>query len=102
MKSGPSPFSPMGAAAAATSTTALITYRLSNSADLSIYIFDAMGRLKWKNDYLLGAEGAHAGYNAVAWQGVDQNNAYLPNGVYIIKVVSGGKVIGTDKIIIVK
>jgi hypothetical protein len=104
MKSGPSPFAPGGASGTATkaAVTAKITYSLSNSADVKIYIFDASGNLKYKQDITSGEEGGHVGFNAVDWAGVDQNNNILPNGVYIIKIVSGGKVIGTDKIMILK
>lgn len=104
IKSGPSPFSPGGSSGmgARAVNSAQIDYKLSSTANASVYIFDSTGNLKWKQEYTAGANGAHVGMNSVPWDGADSGGTIVPNGVYIIKIVSGGKVIGTDKIMIIK
>jgi len=104
IKSGPSPFSPGGSSGlgAKAVSSAQIDYKLSSTASASVYIFDSTGGLKWKKDFTAGTDGAHVGMNSVPWDGADSGGNLLPNGVYIIKIVAGGKVIGTDKIMIIK
>jgi hypothetical protein len=66
-----------------------ISYKLSKSADVTIYLFNQIGRLVKKSDYLSGSLGAYSGRNDVPFDGLDNFGDKLSNGVYIYYVVSG-------------
>lgn len=85
-----------------TNTTGKIGYQLSQDADVSIYIFNAIGQLIYKRDYVSGSSGGQVGYNEVDFLGVSDFGQTLANDVYFLRIVSGGKPIGRAKIAILK
>jgi len=91
----PNPFNPKVG-------TARIAYRLTNDGVTSVYIFNALGQLVYKQGYASGAEGGHVGYNEVDWSGAANTGAMVANDVYFLRVVSDGKVIGKCKIAVIK
>jgi len=81
---------------------AKIAYRLNRDSNISLYIFDALGQLVYKQDYLSGSEGAHIGYNEVDWSGTSNSGNPVANDLYFLRIVSDGKVIGKCKIAVLK
>jgi hypothetical protein len=80
---------------------ARFAYNLTVDSDLTIYLFDTSGQNAWTGKYLSGTEGGKAGYNEVSFYGISElAQAYLGNGVYLYKLVTGGKIIGTGYITI--
>jgi hypothetical protein len=79
-----------------------ITYRLSADADITIYLFNSLGQRVWKNNFVAGAQGGHAGYNFVLWDGKSDAGEMVGNGIYFVRIVSNGKVIGRGKIAVIK
>jgi hypothetical protein len=77
---------------------ATIAYNLSKDGNTSIYIFNAIGELIYRQDY----PNDKAGYVEQLWNGTDFAGNVLANDVYFLRVVSGGEVIGKCKIAIIK
>jgi hypothetical protein len=91
----PNPFNPNNAAG-------VIAYQLNKDSDVSVYIFNAIGRIIYKKNYLSGTTGGETGYNEVGWDGKDASGAVVGNDLYFVRLVSGGKVIGKTKIAVIK
>jgi len=66
----PNPFNP--------STT--IQYELPNTTDVTIQIYDLLGRSIWSH----GEAFKPAGYYSLVWNGVNQNGKQVASGVYLI------------------
>ena len=79
-----------------------ITYTLNSDADTSIYIYNLVGQLIKKIVCASGAEGGRAGYNQPAWDGYSDFKELAGNDVYLIRIVSGGQVIGKCKVAVLK
>lgn len=79
-----------------------IGYRLNKDTAITVYLFDSLGQRIWKRDYASGAEGGHAGYNFVLWDGESDFGDTVGNGIYFIRVVAGGSVVGRGKIAVIK
>ena len=92
----PNPFNP------AVGEETEIEYQLTRDADVTIYIFNTIGQLIKKIDCASGATGGTAGYNKVAWNGYSDFAEIVGNDVYLVRVVSGGSVIGKNKIAVLK
>ena len=60
------------------------TYVLSRPAEVNIRVYTLSGRLV---QYLDGVSGL-AGYNQVAWNGLDGDGHMLANGVYLYKIIA--------------
>ncbi|PIS30489.1 hypothetical protein COT42_02890 [Candidatus Saganbacteria bacterium CG08_land_8_20_14_0_20_45_16] len=88
----PNPFSPD------TQSTKLI-YWLDTAATTKLYIFDLTGNLIWQKEYISGETGAQANYNQVEWNGTSLFGHKVENGLYIFKVVSGRRCLGSGRII---
>ncbi|MFA5927848.1 MAG: T9SS type A sorting domain-containing protein [Candidatus Margulisiibacteriota bacterium] len=83
----PNPFSPK------TGQTTTIVFPLAGIANYDLKLFSMTGDLVWTN-----SGSGVAGANTVVWNG---NNAYgnvVPNGVYLLRVLSGGKVVASGKV----
>ena len=91
----PNPFNP-------NSASGVIAYQLNKDSDVSVYIFNAIGQLIYRANFLSGATGGHVGYNEVPWDGKDDFGSIVGNDIYFVRVVSGGKVIGKTKIAVIK
>lgn len=80
-----------------------LVYNLNKNANITIYIFNAINQPVWKMDYTSGAEGAHAGYNEVFWNGVTDFGEVAGNDIYFARLVADGKrVVGKVKIAVIK
>jgi hypothetical protein len=93
---GPNPYNPNSG------TPAKIWYWLNADASTSIYVVDTAGTLVWKNSYTSGSNGGRAGSNDIDFNGKNTWGNILGNGVYIYKIVQGGKAVGGGKIAIIK
>jgi hypothetical protein len=60
------------------------------------------GTLIWKNSYGAGTNGGKSGANNIDFDGKDRWGNILGDGVYVYKIVQGGKSIGGGKIAIIK
>lgn len=72
-----------------------ITYSLTDDLPINIRIYDLSGALIWQKEIAAGAEGGALGYNSVIWDGRNAFGAESPRGIYIIRLISSGKLIGT-------
>jgi flagellar hook assembly protein FlgD len=61
---------------------------LSKPADISISIYSLSGELQKSYVFVAGETGAIPGYNRVEWDGKNQFNETVANGVYIAYVVA--------------
>ncbi len=75
----------------------LISYTLPNPAEVSINIYDILGRLA----VTLINQNQSAGYHSILWNGKTVNNKKLPSGVYLINIVAGG-IKETEKVLILR
>ncbi|NQU17682.1 MAG: hypothetical protein HQ564_06400 [Candidatus Saganbacteria bacterium] len=81
--------------------TTKIAYHLSTQADIKILLISKYGRVHTAYSAAAGAEGGQAGYNEISVNGNSFiTNGYLPNGVYMIKLISQNKVIGSGHLVI--
>jgi len=83
-----------------TEGSATIAYNLSRNADVSIFLYDVSGQVVLTKKFASGYMGGRAGYNQFEWSGVSDFGGYIGNGIYVIKITSGNKVIGTGKIVV--
>jgi subtilisin family serine protease len=77
-----------------------INYWLTGNFNTRIYIFDALARLVWFENYSAGENGGKAGANNPSWDGQDMRGLNVANGVYLYQVVAGQKAIARGKIIV--
>jgi len=91
----PNPFNPNTGAG-------VIAYQLNKEAETSVYIFNAIGQLIYRRNYIAGSSGAQVGYNEVPWDGRSDFGEIVGNDVYFLRVVSGGKPVGRTKIAVIK
>jgi hypothetical protein len=91
----PNPFSP----GRGIGTT--IAYTLKSDFDVTLYIYDIGAHLIHKKTYMRGTEGGHAGYNEVFWDGKNMFRDPTSNGIVVLKLVSGGNVLGTSKLTVI-
>jgi flagellar hook assembly protein FlgD len=49
-----------------------------------------------------GGEGGKAGYNQFTWNGITDFGKTVGNGIYVYKIISKGKVIGTGKLVVLE
>jgi hypothetical protein len=88
----PNPFQPLKGVETS------IAYNLTVDATITLYLFDIRGSAIWKRTYLAGYEGGMAGYNEVTFNGFSDFGEVLGNGVYLLRIVCNGKVIGNGRI----
>ena len=79
----------------ATSTT--IRFTLPSQSDVSVRIFDALGR----EVRSLHRTTAHTGQNLITWDGLDNSGAAVPAGMYICLLRAGNKV-GTRSMLLAR
>lgn len=92
---GPNPFNP-------SSGSGVFWYHLDSSNETTIYLLDLSGTVVWKAVYPSGGAGGSEGANSVTYDGRTSWGDVLGNGVYIFKVVQGGKSVGGGKIAVIK
>lgn len=93
---GPSPFNPR------TGGNLYFSYQLNTNADIRIYVYNLNGDLIWSNSFASGATGGTAGNNAVAWDGLDSFGRVVEGGIYVYRVVSGGRILSRGKLAVLK
>jgi photosystem II stability/assembly factor-like uncharacterized protein len=91
----PVPFSPMR-----NSEEATISYTLSVDAPVSIYMYNLDGRVVLTRKFASGLMGGRAGYNSFNWDGRTDFGGIAGNGIYVYKIVSKGKLVGTGKLVV--
>ncbi|MEA3494012.1 MAG: T9SS type A sorting domain-containing protein [Candidatus Margulisiibacteriota bacterium] len=79
-----------------------IGYRLNKDANITVYLFNSLGQRVWKREYAAGSEGGHAGYNFILWDGKSDFGDMVGNGIYFIRVVAGGSIVGKGKLAVIK
>jgi hypothetical protein len=87
MQNSPNPFNP--------STS--IKFYIPNNSDVSIKIYDILGR---EVTTLINKQ-AEAGYHIVYWNGMDKNNNEVASGVYIYRM-QAGDFVQTKKLMLIK
>ena len=90
----PNPFSPMSGG------TTNIQYTLSTDAAITILIYDITGHEVKRMKYGSGSPGGRGGTNQVVWNGQSIGGEIAGNGMYVYKIISGDKVIGSGKLVI--
>lgn len=91
----PNPFNPYRG-------SAKIAYQLSKDADTLVFIFNSIGQLIYRKNYVSGTTGAQTGYNEVSWDGVSDFGQVVGNDIYFVRIVSENKVVGRSKIAVIK
>jgi len=94
----PNPFKPLSADPSMNST--MIQYNLSVDAPVMVVIYDISGHEMQRIVSPSGANGGRAGVNSVSWRGKNLFEEVVGNGMYIYKIISGGRVIGTGKLVV--
>ncbi|MFA5104313.1 MAG: putative Ig domain-containing protein [Candidatus Margulisiibacteriota bacterium] len=81
-----------------------ISYTLTNDMDVMVYIFNVVGKVVSKGQYMSGTMGGLAGYNEVTWDGKDMFGVKIENGAYLIRVLekSTSKQLGKCNVMVVK
>jgi len=79
-------------------TGTIIQYELNQNASVTLYVYDISGTVLFKQEYASGANGGAAGQNYINWNARDMLGRPVSNGVYLTKIVSGGRVIGSGKV----
>jgi hypothetical protein len=90
----PTPFKPLSG------NPATVAYNLTVDADITIYLYDLAGQVILTKKFKKGLEGGKAGYNSFQWNGMTDMGRVVGNGIYIYKVISKNKIIGTGKLVV--
>jgi len=83
----PNPFSP----ASGQSTT--LAFPLSSAGSYTLYLISITGDIVWQKTGV-----GVAGANTITWNGKNDWDHTVPNGVYILRVIQGGKVTASGKV----
>lgn len=92
----PNPFAPNG------NNQTIIAYNLNVDAKVTLYLVNSIGQIILKREFAAGADGGHAGYNTFNWDGRSDFNELVGNDIYLIRLVSDGKVIGKGKLAVLR
>jgi len=65
-----------------------ISYKLSTSASITLYLFNQKGEVIWRKTIPAGENGGVAGDNFVYWDATSSFREDVPSGVYILSIVS--------------
>ena len=90
----PTPFKPLSG------NIATVSYTLSTNANVSVYMYDISGQLLLTKKFSSGTAGGRAGYNQFTWNGRSDFGRIVGNGIYIYKIITSGRSIGTGKIVV--
>jgi hypothetical protein len=90
----PNPFKPLSGG------TTKIQYTLSTDTPITIIIYDITGHERKRMSFAAGSPGGQANLNSVTWNGKSFYSDVVGNGMYIYKIISGDKVLGTGKLVI--
>lgn len=81
--------------------TATIAYKLAQDAEVKVYIIDISGAII-RTIITNSSSRASDGYSRVTWDGKSGFGTAAANGIYLVQIVSGGKIIGKTKIMIIR
>jgi hypothetical protein len=90
----PSPFNP-------DTEVVNIAYRMSQDAEVRVCIYNISGQ-RIKTIATSSTYRAADGYSRASWDGRAGFGDVVNNGVYLVQIVSGGKIIGRTKVIAVR
>jgi len=90
----PTPFRPLSG------ERAQLVYTLSENADVTLYVYDMSGRIVMTKKASAGGDGGRAGYNAIEWNGRTDFGNIVGNGIFVFKIISGGREIGKGKLVV--
>lgn len=79
-----------------------IAYELIKAGSLDVYVYNIAGKLLNRFNYPANTEGGRAGYNEIAFSGVDVFGQTWSNGVYILRLVCDKRVVGSSKILVIR
>jgi len=101
----PNPFNPKSSDTDQNKTT--IVYVLTENCKVTIWIYNSIGDLVRKLEYVSGDTGGKTGTNRVTWNGRNGDGMIVANGVYITQIIAepasgGSSVKETRKIAVVK
>jgi hypothetical protein len=94
----PNPFRPLSTDP--NQNTTRISYNLSVDAGVTLIIYDITGHEVYRKTYHSGTSGGQAGLNSVPFNGTSMFGEALGNGMYLYKIISGGSVIGSGKLVV--
>jgi hypothetical protein len=94
----PNPFRPMSVDPSNNATT--ISYSLNVDAPITVVIYDITGKEMNRYSYSKGEEGGRAGINSISWNGRSMFNQPVGNGMYVYKIISSNKAIGSGKLVV--
>ena len=63
-------------------------------------VYDITGHEVMRKNFTPGVQGGRAGINNVEWNGKTLFGATAGNGMYVYKIISGSKVIGSGKLVV--
>ncbi len=78
----------------------IFAYNLSQNAPISFYLYDISGQLILTKRFKAGEPGGRTGYNSFNWNGITDFGGIVGNGIYIYKITSRNKIIGTGKLVV--
>jgi hypothetical protein len=90
----PNPFKP-------TTQSTTINYKLTQNANVKLYIYDIGGRVVYSSVFDAGTNGGRAD-NDVIWDGKDFSGQTVANGIYICIITADGQVLGKGEIAVVE
>jgi len=93
----PNPFKPLSGGS---DSTTRIQYTLSDNAQVVIVMYDITGQEVKRWEFTSGQDGGKAGINSILWDGKSLFGEVVGNGMYIYKITSGGRTIGTGKLVV--
>jgi len=94
----PNPFRPLSSDT--NQNTTRISYNLSVDATVTLIIYDISGHEVYRKTARSGTDGGQAGLNSVPFSGKSMFGEALGNGMYLYKLISGGSVIGSGKLVV--
>lgn len=95
----PASISPLKPAAAGGASEVTMVYQLTTPGNIDLQIA-GIGGVIWARRYAASTMGGYAGYNAVAWDGKDNNGSAPANGVYTFRIINNSRLLGKGYIII--
>jgi|GEM_PF-5602605 len=80
--------------------TLTIAYTMDKPQNVTVFLYDVAGKLVLTRKFGAGVPGGQEGYNSFTWNGVTDEGGLVGNGIYVLKVISDGKVVGKGKVVV--